>query len=74
MNGPLKFSILPQKKASSWKNTQLIKLHEKVDHFIFHQANAYMLNHLRKKIKIEVENLPQNGFFVVIQCLQLFQL
>ncbi len=29
-----------------------------VSHYIFHQANAYMLNHLRKKIKIAPEKFP----------------
>lgn len=29
-----------------------------VDHFVFHQANAYMLNHLRKKIKIKSDQFP----------------
>lgn len=29
-----------------------------VSHYIFHQANAYMLNHLRKKINITPEKFP----------------
>ena len=32
---------------------------ENIDLFIFHQANKYMLNHLRKKIKI-----PEEKFFI----------
>lgn len=35
---------------------------EKVDLFIFHQANRYMLNHLRKKIGI-----PENKFFISME-------
>ncbi len=31
---------------------------ENIQHFIFHQANLYMLNHLRKKIKITPEKFP----------------
>ncbi|MFT6338674.1 MAG: 3-oxoacyl-[acyl-carrier-protein] synthase-3 [Halioglobus sp.] len=31
---------------------------EEISHYIFHQANAYMLNHLRKKIKIPLEKFP----------------
>ena len=29
-----------------------------IQHFVFHQANAYMLNHLRKKIKVEKDRFP----------------
>jgi 3-oxoacyl-[acyl-carrier-protein] synthase-3 len=36
--------------------------HEIVDLFIFHQANRYMLNHLRKKIGI-----PENKFFISME-------
>lgn len=35
---------------------------ESVDLFIFHQANKYMLNHLRKKIGI-----PENKFFISME-------
>ncbi len=38
---------------------------EDIDLFVFHQANQYMLDHLRKKLKIEKEkffnNLAQVG-------------
>lgn len=33
---------------------------EEIDYFIFHQANEYMLNHLRKKLKIPAEKFYQN--------------
>jgi 3-oxoacyl-[acyl-carrier-protein] synthase-3 len=29
-----------------------------INHFVFHQANAYILNHLREKIKVEKERFP----------------
>ena len=29
-----------------------------VDHFIFHQANAFMLNHLREKLGLPEEKVP----------------
>jgi len=35
---------------------------ENIDLFIFHQANKYMLNHLRKKIKI-----PEEKFFIAME-------
>ena len=35
---------------------------ENIDLFIFHQANKYMLNHLRKKIKI-----PEEKFFIAMK-------
>jgi 3-oxoacyl-[acyl-carrier-protein] synthase III len=35
---------------------------EKVDLFVFHQANKYMLNHLRKKI-----NIPEDKFFISME-------
>ena len=31
---------------------------EEVDSFIFHQANKFMLNYLRKKLKIEESKFP----------------
>lgn len=30
------------------------------DQFLFHQANAFMINHLRKKMKLPVEKVPVN--------------
>jgi 3-oxoacyl-[acyl-carrier-protein] synthase-3 len=35
---------------------------EDIDLFVFHQANKYMLNHLRKKIKI-----PEDKFFISME-------
>lgn len=35
---------------------------EDIDLFVFHQANKYMLNHLRKKIKI-----PEEKFFISME-------
>ena len=35
---------------------------EKVHQFVFHQANAFMLNFMRKKLKIEV-----NKFFIDLE-------
>ena len=32
--------------------------HEDIDHFVFHQANGFMLEHLRKKLKIPPEKFP----------------
>ena len=34
-----------------------------LDHYVFHQANAYMLNFLRKKIKIPAGKFPQEFAF-----------
>ena len=36
---------------------------EKVDYFIFHQANKYMLDYLRKKIQIPTEKFYNNMLF-----------
>jgi 3-oxoacyl-[acyl-carrier-protein] synthase-3 len=33
---------------------------ESIDYFIFHQANKYMLDYLRKKTKIPIEKFYQN--------------
>jgi 3-oxoacyl-[acyl-carrier-protein] synthase III len=35
---------------------------EDIDLFVFHQANKYMLNHLRKKI-----NIPEDKFFIAME-------
>lgn len=37
---------------------------EEIDLFVFHQANKYMLEHLRKKLKIEEEKFFNNLAFV----------
>ena len=34
---------------------------QEIDHFVFHQANAFMLEHLRKKAKI-----PEEKFYVAM--------
>jgi len=47
---------------------------ETIDYVIFHQANKYMLDYLRKKIKIPVEKFYQNMENTVIQFLQLYPL
>jgi 3-oxoacyl-[acyl-carrier-protein] synthase-3 len=60
MNGPEIFNFtsknIPTLVEETLKQNKL--KHEDVDHFVFHQANKYMLNHLRKKIKIQEEKFP----------------
>lgn len=60
MNGPAIFNFtvrnIPRLIEKTLIENKLSK--EEVDHFIFHQANAYMLNHLRKKIGIPEEKFP----------------
>jgi len=57
MNGPEVFNftneIIPNftKEVLEKNDTQF----DKVDQFVFHQANAFMLNFMRKKLKIEIE-------------------
>ena len=60
MNGPEIFNFTIEKipgliEETLEKNNFVI---EDVDYFIFHQANKYMLNYLRRKIKI-----PKNKFY-----------
>jgi 3-oxoacyl-[acyl-carrier-protein] synthase-3 len=60
MNGPEIFNftlgkIPPLVKNVLQKNESTI---ESIDYFVFHQANKYMLDYLRKKIKI-----PENKFY-----------
>lgn len=60
MNGPAIFNFTAKnipKLINETLETNSLKSDD-VAHFIFHQANAYMLNHLRKKIKIEKEKFP----------------
>jgi len=61
MNGPEIFNFTIQKVPpliSSTLEKNNLGL-EDIDYFIFHQANKYMLNYLRKKIKI-----PEDKFYI----------
>lgn len=64
MNGTEIFNFtgefVPKLTASILDKSGLTK--EDIDLFIFHQANKYMLNHLRKKIKI-----PEEKFFISME-------
>lgn len=64
MNGTEIFNFtgefVPKLTASILEKSNLTK--EDIDLFIFHQANKYMLNHLRKKIKI-----PEDKFFIAME-------
>lgn len=60
MNGPEIFNFTLRSVPAAIE-TLLEKsgLHaEDIDHFIFHQANGFMLEHLRKKMKIPAEKFP----------------
>lgn len=64
MNGPEIFSFTSQQipilvKKTLKKNNLLLK---DVDHFIFHQANKFMLNHIRKKCEI-----PEEKFIIDLE-------
>lgn len=64
MNGAEIFNFtgefVPKLISSILEKSNLTK--EDIDLFIFHQANKYMLNHLRKKIKI-----PEEKFFIAME-------
>lgn len=64
MNGTEIFNFtgefVPKLTASILDKSGLTK--DDIDLFIFHQANKYMLNHLRKKIKI-----PEEKFFISME-------
>ena len=64
MNGPEIFTFTL--KAVPNVIQRLLKLTnltiDKIDHFIFHQANAYMLNHLREQLHI-----PKEKFIVYLE-------
>ena len=64
MNGPEIFSFANMIIPELVKKTLLInKLNiDEIDFFIFHQANKYMLEHLRKKIGI-----PDNKFLIDLE-------
>lgn len=64
MNGTEIFNFtgefVPQLTEAILEKSNLTK--EDIDLFVFHQANKYMLNHLRKKIKI-----PEEKFFIAME-------
>lgn len=64
MNGAEIFNFtgefVPKLISSILEKSNLTK--EDIDLFIFHQANKYMLNYLRKKIKI-----PEQKFFIAME-------
>lgn len=64
MNGTEIFNFtgefVPKLTESILEKSNLTK--DNVDLFVFHQANKYMLNHLRKKIKI-----PEEKFFIAME-------
>ncbi|PWN68349.1 ketoacyl-ACP synthase III [Chryseobacterium phosphatilyticum] len=57
MNGPEIFNFtienIPGLVKETLETNELTM--ENIDHFVFHQANSFMLNYLRKKIKIPAE-------------------
>lgn len=57
MNGPEIFNFTIENIPGLVKETLVEnkKTLDEIDYFIFHQANAFMLNYLRKKIKIPIE-------------------
>jgi 3-oxoacyl-[acyl-carrier-protein] synthase-3 len=61
MNGPNVFNftirVVPELIKNVLDNNN-INIDE-IDYYIFHQANMFMLNHLRKKI-----NIPKNKFII----------
>ncbi len=60
MNGSEIFNFTLESIPALVTNTLLsnkIQL-EDISWFVFHQANAFMLNHLRKKIEIDVDKFP----------------
>lgn len=60
MNGPAIFNFTVKNVPGLIEKTLLankVKI-ENIDHFIFHQANSYILNHLRKKIGISKDKFP----------------
>ena len=64
MNGTEIFNFtgefVPKLTEAILEKSSLTK--DDIDLFIFHQANKYMLNHLRKKIKI-----PEEKFFIAME-------
>ncbi|NCA76738.1 MAG: ketoacyl-ACP synthase III [Alphaproteobacteria bacterium] len=65
MNGPEIFNFTIEQipgVVESVLNKNKIDL-EHIDYFIFHQANKYMLDYLRKKLKIPVDKFHNNILF-----------
>ncbi len=64
MNGPAVFNfaleVVPKLVKKLLDNVQLKQ--ENIDHFIFHQANAYMLEHIRERM-----NIPEERFIVNVR-------
>jgi 3-oxoacyl-[acyl-carrier-protein] synthase-3 len=58
MNGPEIFSFTST-AVPKLVNSLHVKFHSQIDFYVFHQANAYMLKHLQKLIKI-----PDDKFFI----------
>lgn len=60
MNGPEIFNFtisIAEKTISSCLEKANVQMQE-IDFFVFHQANAFMLDHLRRKLKISNEKFP----------------
>lgn len=62
MNGPEIFNFTIEKIPGLVKETIEINgcTMEDIDHFVFHQANSFMLNYLRRKTKIPAEKFYIN--------------
>lgn len=64
MDGPAIFNftldVVPKSVESILSKARLVE--EDIDLFVFHQANAYMLEHLRKKLNIEADR-----FFISLE-------
>lgn len=61
MNGPEIFNFTIENIPGLVKETLMVNgMHmDDIDHFVFHQANSFMLNYLRKKTKI-----PADKFYI----------
>jgi len=65
MNGPEVFNFTIKRVPDMVKNI-LLKNHmamDDIDYFIFHQANKFMLDYLRKKIKVPEEKFYNNMLY-----------
>jgi 3-oxoacyl-[acyl-carrier-protein] synthase III len=60
MNGPNIFVFTLKRVPPMFKEALgLAQIREEeIDYFIFHQANGFILDHLRKKLKLPVEKVP----------------
>lgn len=65
MNGPEVFNFTIQRVPDMVKNVLLKNrmTMENIDYFIFHQANKFMLDYLRKKIKVPEEKFYNNMLY-----------